>query len=146
MSDYHIHRCETKGVDALYRDYYELVEVAAGCGLFDFIGHLDLVKKFGHRPAVDLTAAKVVLRSMAREGLALDVNTGGWRKPARDLYPSADIPHRVRAHDVIIVFGSDAHHPREVGHRLSEAAQRAREAGCEICTAFSERRSIQAPF
>jgi histidinol-phosphatase (PHP family) len=143
----HIHRCETYGVDALYHDYYALVEAAAGSALFDVIGHFDLPKKFGHRPGGDLSAEiEAILRVMAREGLALDVNTGGWRKPVQDLYPSADILHRACAHDVPIVFGSDAHHPREVGYRFAEAARSVREAGYETCTAFAGRKPIQKPF
>ena len=38
--------------DALdvYREYFRLIEAAAGTGFFDWIGHADVIKVFGHRP------------------------------------------------------------------------------------------------
>ncbi len=37
-------------VDAVYERYFEVVAEAVATGLFDVIAHLDLPKKFGHRP------------------------------------------------------------------------------------------------
>src|SRR5438067_12234916 len=44
-------------IDDLYARYFELVATSAETGLFDTIGHSDLIKKFGHRPNVDQTSA-----------------------------------------------------------------------------------------
>src|SRR5206468_2131383 len=43
---------ERRDVDALYRQYFALVAASAETGLFDTIGHSDLIKKFGHPESV----------------------------------------------------------------------------------------------
>src|SRR5690349_21167067 len=45
----------SRDIDAVYETYFALVGASAETGLFDTIGHSDLVKKFGHRPASDPT-------------------------------------------------------------------------------------------
>jgi histidinol-phosphatase (PHP family) len=45
-----------KEINTVYRDYYKLLRKSAQSGLFDIIGHVDLVKKFGHRASVDLSS------------------------------------------------------------------------------------------
>ena len=42
---------DARDIDALYARYFDLVGASAETGLFDTIGHADLVKKFGHRPS-----------------------------------------------------------------------------------------------
>ncbi len=114
----------------VYRDYFRLVAEAARTGLFHAIGHLDLPKKFGHVPAEGyLDLAEEALKAIAAEGLALDVNTAGWRKPVGELYPSPSLLARARELGIPAVLGSDAHAPEEVGHRFKEAALVLKEAG-----------------
>src|SRR5436853_462188 len=50
-------------IDVLYSTYFDLVGASAETGLFDTIGHSDLVKKFGHRPTVDQSSAYADLAS-----------------------------------------------------------------------------------
>ncbi len=121
----------------IYRQYFSLVSGAARSKLFHSIGHLDLPKKFGHVP-VDgyLDLAEDVLQVIASEGLALDVNTAGWRKQVSELYPSPGVLSRARELKIPVVLGSDAHQPDEVGHRFSDAAQVLSGAGYTEATVF----------
>src|SRR5215472_1756436 len=48
---------EQRDIDALYAQYFETVGASAETGLFDTIGHIDLIKKFGHRATADLAGA-----------------------------------------------------------------------------------------
>ncbi len=117
-------------VRSIYRDYFDLVRGAAESGLFHAIGHLDLPKKFGHVPAEGyLDLAEEALKAIAAAGLALDVNSAGWRKPIGELYPSPAILVRARELGIPVVLGSDAHAPDEVGHRFEEARSLLKEAG-----------------
>src|SRR5690625_4618314 len=71
-----------RDVDAAYREYFALLQKAAKSGLFDTLAHLDLIKKFGHRPAAplnDLYAESVAIVSEA--GCAVEVSTAGLRRP-----------------------------------------------------------------
>jgi histidinol-phosphatase (PHP family) len=119
-----------RDVDDVYRQYLQVVGDAAQTGLFTILGHLDLVKKFGHRPTQPLGAALDTLaRRIARAGAIVELNTAGLRKPVGEIYPSVEWLRVLRAHGVPITFGSDAHRPREVGADLADAAAAARAAG-----------------
>ena len=117
-------------VDEIYRSYYAYVEEAAGCGVFTILGHLDLVKKFGHRPVANLEPEiERVALQMARRGIVAEINTSGLHKPVAEIYPSAHILAILRRSGVAVTFGSDAHAPAEVGRDLAAAVRALSEAG-----------------
>jgi len=111
----------------LYDAYFALVCRAIDTGLFDILGHADLIKKFGYRPECDfsqLTAA--VAERAARADIAVEINTAGLDKPAREFYPSESIVRQLSDAGVPICFGSDAHAPDQVGRYFQEAVLLAR--------------------
>lgn len=116
----HVAEYERRDLNELYRDYYALIEDAARSGLYDAIGHLDLPKKFGYRDPGGEAALKA-LDVIAGQGLALDFNTAGWRKPVAEAYPAPDLLRAAARRGIPFVLGSDAHKPDEVGYRFAEA-------------------------
>src|SRR5438046_5812200 len=83
---------DRRDVNEVYATYYDLVGAAAESGLFDVITHLDLPKKFGHRPTVDMTAThQRVVERLAKAGVAIEVNSSGLRKPVGEIYPALDL-------------------------------------------------------
>jgi len=121
---------EERDVDEVYRAYYAHVEEAAGSGVFTMLGHLDLVKKFGHRPVGSLDAQiERVADEMARQGVVAEINTSGLHKPVAEIYPSDHILAILRRSGVAITFGSDAHAPADVGRDLIAALHAAMKAG-----------------
>jgi histidinol-phosphatase (PHP family) len=119
-----------KDVDTVYRDYYRLLRGAAKSGLFDIMGHVDLVKKFGHRPAGNLrTEVEETARTFRKSGVTVEINTSGLRKPVKEIYPSLDVLKVYRSQDVPITFSSDSHDPGDVGRDFDKAAELARAAG-----------------
>ena len=99
-----------------WRPYLDQVRAAARSGLFDTIGHLDVVKRYLYPyvlPA-DLAARpelfEPVLRAMVESGTALEVNTSGLRHSVRETYPPAPIVERFRElGGRSVTAGSDAH-------------------------------------
>jgi histidinol-phosphatase (PHP family) len=124
-------RWDTVDVTGAWREYFALVGKLADTGLFDVVSHLDLPKVFGHRPSDDdlREIAQPALDCVARAGMAVEINTGGLRKPVREIYPSALLLQLARARDIPICFGSDAHRPEHVGFAFDQAIRLAREAG-----------------
>jgi len=117
-------------VDEVYRTYYAHLEEAAGLGVFTMLGHLDLVKKFGHRPAGSLEPEiERVARRMAQRGVVAEINTSGLHKPVAEIYPSTQVLAILRKNGVAVTFGSDAHAPAEVGRDLAAAVHAMSEAG-----------------
>lgn len=125
------HVWDSVDVTATWRRYFELVGRLADSGLFDVVAHLDLPKKFGHRPPEkDLREMVLpVLDRIAGAGMGIELNTSGLRKPVGEIYPSSLILSLARQRDIPICFGSDAHRPEEVGYAFPRALALAREVG-----------------
>jgi histidinol-phosphatase (PHP family) len=121
--------------------YFDRLTRAAESGLFDIIGHADLCKKFCFYPAEDCTGLFTkFLEGAKRGGMALELNTAGWRKDCQELYPNPRIVERAARLGVPITFGSDAHAPGEVGLDFTKAVEVARQAGYTEYCRFTQRR------
>jgi histidinol-phosphatase (PHP family) len=130
-----------RDIDEVYQTYYTLLQQSAQSGLFDIMGHVDLVKKFGHRPVSDF---KEVVRRTASVfkacGVAIEINTAGLRKPVKEMYPSTDILAIYRETGVPLTFGSDAHQPQDVGCDFDQALELARAVGYQEYALFCDRK------
>jgi histidinol-phosphatase (PHP family) len=134
-------------IDDLYARYFDLVGASAETGLFDTIGHSDLVKKFGHRPASDQCAAYALLaRRLRRSGVAVEVNSAGLRKPVGEIYPHPDLLAAMRAEGVPVTFGSDAHAPNEVAADLAAATALAQSVGYTEYVRYARRSRTALPL
>ena len=119
-----------RSVEAVYRGYFELVARAADTRLFDYIGHLDLPKKFGHRPNGGcLRFAENAIARMAATGTGFEINTAGKDKPVGEFYPSKELVVACREAGVKLTFGSDSHAPEQVGRYFDAARDLATAAG-----------------
>lgn len=139
------HLYEERNVDEVYRRYYQLMEMLVECGLFDFIGHLDVVKKWGHRPSRSSEHRGMLDRLLAKirlKGMAVEINSAGLRKPVGELYPSPGIIAMMYDAGIPVCFGSDAHNPEEVGQGLDIAARAARQAGYRKMVRFEKRQQF----
>jgi len=125
------HIWDSVDVTNTWREYFELIGRLAVSGLYDAIGHLDLPKKFGHRPSDrDLKEmAQPALDRIAEAGMGLELNTSGLNKPVGEIYPSPIIVSMAFEREIPICFGSDAHRPEDVGYGFDLALELAREAG-----------------
>lgn len=110
--------------------YFERLTRAAETGFFEIIGHADLPKKFGHRPAQNCRPLyEKFLDAAKKNNCAVELNTAGLRKECREIYPGREILQLAFQKGVPVTFGSDAHAPEEVGMNFSDAVKLAREAG-----------------
>lgn len=133
-------RFEEKDVNEVYRDYFALVTAAARCRLFDVMGHLDLVKVWGHRFQGRMsTLIEPVLQCIKAENLVIEINSSGLRKPVAEIYPAFSIIERMNEIGIPITLGSDAHHPDQVGYELGEIANWLKKAGYRQIMKFAGR-------
>jgi histidinol-phosphatase (PHP family) len=140
----YIERFAAWDIDALYARYFDVVGASAETGLFDTIGHADLVKKFGHRPKCDQSAAYARLANrFAKAGVCVEVNTAGLRKPVGEMYPHPDLLRACRAAGVQTTFGADAHAPHEVAADLASAAHLMRTVGYDRYVMYASRRRTE---
>lgn len=116
-------------------------------GLFDFVAHPDLVKKFGFRPEGELSRFyEPIVTALAETGTPFEINTAGLRKDCRELYPAAEFLQLAQAAGVSLLINSDAHSPEEVGAGFSEAVSAATAAGYTETLRFAARKSRAVSF
>jgi histidinol-phosphatase (PHP family) len=127
-------------LQSYWRRYYELVALAAGSGLYDSIGHLDLPKRWVAPPPNHLELLLPALEAIADAGLALDFNTSGWRGTVGEPHPPLEVLCEAHKRQIPLVLGSDAHAPEHVGWGFAQAVALAKEAGYSQVVAFQERR------
>ena len=121
--------------------YFDRLTRAAETGLFEIIGHADLPKKFGHRPAGNCAPLYEYFLSAAKKrGCTIELNTAGLRKDCKEIYPSRQILQLAFQKGVPITFGSDAHAPEEVGMNFAEAVNLARQIGYKEYCRFARRK------
>ena len=120
---------------------FDEVEAAARSGLFDAIGHIDVVKRylFPHVTPADLEAApelyEPILRALVDSGTALEVNTSGLRYPVAVPFPHPAIV--ARFHELggrAVTVGSDAHRADQFAWGLADGYEIAAAAGFEALT------------
>jgi histidinol-phosphatase (PHP family) len=127
--------------------YFERLTKAAESKLFEIIGHVDLPKKFGHRPPQNYAPLyEKFLEAAKKSNCAIELNTAGLRKDCKEIYPSREILQLAFQKGVPITFGSDAHAPEEVGMNFAEAIQLAREVGYRECRRFAQRKIQSVKF
>lgn len=125
----------------IYETYFSLVADAAKTGMFDIIGHLDLIKKYNFRPDEDITSlVEGAVSAIKEAGIAIEINTAGLRKPVGEIYPSDDILAMCFQAGVPITLGSDAHSPQEVGMDFDLGRAAAARAGYRQLAVFAERK------
>ncbi len=135
---------EGRDVAEVWERYFAAVADAAASGLFDVIAHVDLIKKFGHRPVADPTPLfEALAAELALAGVAVEVSSAGLRKPCAELYPSAGLLAALNRAGVPVTTASDAHSPAEVGLGLAEARAAVAAAGYERIVYFVQREMVE---
>jgi histidinol-phosphatase (PHP family) len=114
-------------LDDVLRPYFDEVVAAARSGLFDTIGHLDVVKRYLH-PHVAASALagapelfEDALGAIVDYGVALEINTSGLRHDSGETYPAAWVVEWYRQlGGSRITIGSDAHREEQFAFGLDE--------------------------
>jgi histidinol-phosphatase (PHP family) len=122
----------------IVKPYFDEVAAAAQSGLFDTIGHFDVVKRYLHPHilAADLAAQPEVvepaLRAIAESGTGLEINSSGLRHRVGEAYPSAAVVARFRElGGRRVTVGSDGHRTDWFAWRLDAAYAAAGATGFE---------------
>lgn len=138
------HVWDSVDVTNTWATYFDLIGKLANSRLADVVGHLDLPKKFGHRPSDrDLREmAKPVLDRVAEAGMAIEINSSGLRRQVHEIYPSALLLSLAKERDIPICFGSDAHRPEEVGWQFDASLALARSVGYTQAVRFRRRQPM----
>lgn len=133
--------------EEIWTTYWRVYEQCIRSGLFDFVAHPDLPKKFGFRPEGDLRRFyEPVIKALAETGTPFEINTAGWRKDCREQYPALEFLELARAANVPLLINSDAHAVEELGAGFAEAVALAKAAGYTQTARFHRREISFVPL
>lgn len=131
------------------KTYFRHLAEAAESGLFDSISHPDLIKNIDPQ-SYDLERLMPIIREsldrIAVTGVAMELNTSGAYKTVPEMNPAKEILSEMFLREIPVVIGADAHHPKRVGDRFSEALRLLREVGFEEVCYFLERTPQRVPI
>jgi histidinol-phosphatase (PHP family) len=139
----HLFRLTEDSIESVWDRYWNLFRQCVRSGLFDFVAHPDLPKKFGHRPKGDLRRYyEPAVEALQEADIAFEINTAGLRKPVNELYPAQTFLELAGQASVPVVINSDSHSPGEIGAGFETAFIQARNAGYRQVCRWSRRQRI----
>lgn len=153
ITDYRqVHGWESRNVLEVYSRYYDAVTKAASSGLYDFIGHLDVIKRFGYGPQTAAEAEEVrgmekrALQAVASAGIAMELNASGLTKPCAEMFPAPHLLKEALTLGIPLTLGSDAHDPGKLGDGLAEARRLLWDTGFREMAVFEGRVRSMVPL
>lgn len=140
-------RYEEFSNDFLYEWYFRELQKAAKSGLFDLMGHPDLIKKFRIWPE---TSKKQLFEDtaavFAESGVAFEINTSGKDRPCGEFFPGTELLKAFFKAGVQVTLGSDSHQKEQIGRHFDEARTMLKEIGYTKMTRFKKRKRVAVNF
>jgi histidinol-phosphatase (PHP family) len=139
-----------ESAEKIWRRYFETVAESARSGLYDIIGHPDLVKVWGKvapRPDGDLRRYyEPAVEAFLDGDVAVELSTAGWRKPVAEQYPSVPFLEMLVDAGCPIALSSDAHQPDQVGFEYERAVELLESVGVREIAVFERRERRLEPI
>lgn len=147
-----VHGWEGRDALEVYRLYYDAVKKSALSGLYDIIGHMDVIKRFGYGPQTPEGKAEVkaleleTLKVIADSGITMELNASGLTKPCAEMFPAEHLLQEALRLGIPLTLGSDAHDPAKLGDGLQEARSMLWHTGFRELAVFEGRRRTTVQF
>jgi histidinol-phosphatase (PHP family) len=126
--------------DKLYGKYFHLVQLAAQSGLFDTIGHMDIIKKFRIYPETNQDQLfEDTIRTIKEHNLVVELNTGGLDRPCAEFTPSPRLLELCYKHHVPVTLSSDAHRAIQIARHFESATSLISQIGYTEIVGFNNR-------
>jgi histidinol-phosphatase (PHP family) len=136
-----------RSIVEVYHQYYDAVQKAARTGFYDYIGHIDVVKRFDKRPEQDVVKLeKTTLDIIKEQGMAIELNASGLRMPVEEMFPSRRILEYCYQNEIPLTMGSDAHQPARLSQNLDQARALLQDIGFTELATFKQRERIMVRF
>lgn len=110
--------------------YWQGIRAAAQSRLFDFIAHLDLMKKvgLGHEEVWREDELKTV-KTLKANSIATEINTSGFKFNYNEAYPSRRMMKMLAEYNIPVLLSDDAHKKENITCKFAKAEQIAKECG-----------------
>jgi histidinol-phosphatase (PHP family) len=135
-----------KNIDDVYRSYFDLLYKAVESGLFDILGHADLLRIYNFVPSFNPEKLyRTLAGRLALHDVAFEINTNGRNRPLADFYPDRRFLGIFREAGAPVCVNSDAHFPSRVGQYFDEAYLLLKDAGYKEMSVFRKRERYMVP-
>jgi len=124
----------------IHEEYFQLIEEVVQSGIFDIIGHIDVIKKFGYLPRKGTRYLMERVSDLLKDAdICIEVNTAGFYAPIKEFYPGLELLKLCYHKRIPITLGSDAHRPADVGRDIKKALAVVKEVGYREIALFRRR-------
>jgi len=139
--DYHF---PDKSKEEIYKDYLSTIIKGIETGLFDVLGHPDMIKSPGDS-LLQMIPNEVsqLLQAVKKTGMAIELNTSGYRKNVGEPYPGLDWLSVLRECKIPLTTGSDAHHPDQVGLNFTSLYHIIKNEDIDKLVVYNKRHQIE---
>lgn len=138
----YLQKFETGTIEGFRRTYFNHLADSAESGLYDCLGHPDLVKNYHPDswcfPILKDHVARCLDR-IAATGVAMELNTSGLNKSYAEMNPGNEMLGMMAERKIPIVVGSDAHRAPRVGEHFIRALENLKTAGYKEVSYFEWR-------
>lgn len=131
------------------RTYFKLLAQSAETGLFDSLAHPDLIKNVTSKswhPEAIMDDVRTALDRIAKTGVAMELNTSGVNKTIAEMNPFPSMLREMRARNIPVTLGADAHEPGRVADGYKNALQLLAECGYSHVHFFLDRKPQSVPI
>ena len=143
QSKEYLNKFENGTIEGFRRTYFNHLADSAESGLYDCLGHPDLVKNY-HPDSWCFPILKEhvsrCLDRIAATGVAMELNTSGLNKSYHEMNPGNEFLGMMSERGIPLVIGSDAHRPGRVGEHFIQALENAKAAGYQEVSYFEWRK------
>ena len=147
MDDYAYVDFSGLNVELILQRYYEEMLELCRWGAFDSLAHMTYPLRYitgKYHIQVDMQQYEEliaeILRTLAQNGLGLEINTAGLRREIGQTSPTLSYVKLFRElGGEILTFGSDAHRAQDLGAGIEYAMEMAKEAGFNYFAFFKKR-------
>ncbi|WP_339060414.1 histidinol-phosphatase HisJ [Tepidibacillus marianensis] len=134
---------QRKSVDEIFSEYYRAIQGLAKSGLYDIVGHFDVIKKHGHVPKGNIMPViEQSLQVIRDQDMAMEVNSSGLYKIVKEIFPAPNIIEKALALGIPFTLGSDAHKPEHVHVGVEEGRKVLQQLGATQIATFDQRKRI----
>lgn len=138
-----IEKFHNRDLNNIYREYFSELRKLVNTGIFDIVGHFDVIKKFGFKPENGyMNLVEDLLPDLKKSKMVVEINTSGLRKPVKEIYPSEEILVFLHRNGIKFTAGSDAHDPEQVGYKFSNLISFLEKNNIENLERFEKREII----
>lgn len=133
---------ERRDTDDVFAQYVDAVLALANSGTIDVLAHVDVIKVAGHRPPRLADHEQRLVRGLATADVAVELSSGGLRKPVADTYPGRTLFARLVDEGVGFTTASDGHSVDQVGMGFDQLRSAMAGAGLDELVTFARRERV----